>query len=290
MVRFYRDNSDNLISYTESELYDMVRNGTLRRFDRGYWTGINAKDNAREITKHLFEDILKWSIDDIKNCSLREVFFDNRLGGMVNSTFDGSVFDAIINAYPELGEYYGQSEVKNKIEREEKDRIQYSDEELIENIKNKTKELNRPPFAREMENPDGNIYTVRFKGWEKALIAAGVVEDIYKDIVYSVEEKKTIETIFKDFVLDNERFPNMDEVLDTISKGELKTYFRSYSGLCEYLESNYSKDELIKILKNKYKKLERIPVGKDMILPRAIVFIDKFGSWNNALIEAGLVD
>jgi len=53
-----------------------------------------------------------------------------------------------------------------------------TDEELIEILKNKAKELNKIPSIREMSNPSASSYIVRFGSWENALIAAELIEDI----------------------------------------------------------------------------------------------------------------
>ena len=58
--------------------------------------------------------------------------------------------------------------------------------------------------------------------------------------------------------------------------------------LLKLLSTSYSKEELIQIIQQKYERLGRIPNNKEMKIPQAIVFIEKFGSWNNALKEANL--
>ena len=45
---------------------------------------------------------------------------------------------------------------------------------------------------------------------------------------------------------------------------------------------------MINILVDKKNKLGRNPTNKDIKFPRSIIFIDKFGSWEQALLEAGL--
>jgi polyhydroxyalkanoate synthesis regulator phasin len=283
-------NNDNLIDYSDVEVFEMVHSGALARFPINFWEGYNNRDIAKELTKHLFENILHWTIDDIKNKSISEAFYDNRLGNMVKTVFNGSSYDAIINAYPELIEWFIKNSREQKESKETGElRILYTDEELIQNIQDKAKELNHIPYLRHMKNPDGHIYLARFKSWTKSLIAAELIEDIYKDIEYSEENRKYVQDLLKEFVIAYEKMPTQPEVLELISEGEMKLYFRSYTGLCSYLESEYSKEELIKIIKNKAKKLGRSPVGKDMILPRAIIFIDMFGSWNNCLKAAGLI-
>lgn len=273
--------SDNLIEFSDIEIFEMVRSGAMHTFTKDFWNGINALDTAKEITRYLFEKILKWDIEDIKHNSLSDIFYNNRLGSMLKNLFNNSVYKAIVNAYPELEEW-----AKDLIQQD----INYTDEELIENIQQKANELGNNPYLRQMTDPDGSAYITRFGSWEKALIAAELLEDIYKDLNLSKESEIQKTILLKDIVINNDRLPTEEEVFTIFSQGELKTYFRSMINLYSILETEYSKEELIKILKKKKEKLQRIPTGRDMKTPRAILYIDAFGSWDNALREAGLTD
>jgi len=51
----------------------------------------------------------------------------------------------------------------------------------------------------------------------------------------------------------------------------------------------YTKEKMIEILINKSKELGRNPSYSDTIRPCVKTYINKFGSWNNALFEAGLI-
>ena len=79
-----------------------------------------------------------------------------------------------------------------------------------------------------------------------------------------------------------------EEINSLFLEGEIKVYFKSLAGINNYLNEEYTKEELINILNDKRNKLERNPTNKDIKFPRPIIFIDKFGSWGNALKEAGL--
>jgi len=64
-----------------------------------------------------------------------------------------------------------------------------------------------------------------------------------------------------------------------------------------YLKNNkrnsgeiYGKEKMIKILINKSKELNRIPSYSDNMRPCVKTYINKFGSWNKALFEAGLIE
>lgn len=83
------------------EVYKIVLEGRQRkRFPRDFWNNDNSKENAKEITKHLIEKILKLSDEELKeNISYKE-FKNNCLYGMVKILFEDSIFKAIDNAYP----------------------------------------------------------------------------------------------------------------------------------------------------------------------------------------------
>lgn len=285
-----RNVNDNLIEYDDIEIYNMIRSGTLKRFPNNFWGGLDSYKTAGELTRYLFEKILKWDLEQIKLNVNIDTFYDNRLGGMLSSLFNGRLYDALLNAYPELEEWINSKTSSEKIEKHESKYsiTRYTDEELIQKLQDKVKELNRIPFLREMENPEGSIYLNRFGSWRKALVAAEIIEDILKDVDTSEQAKQKCQSMFKNFILENDRLPNKDEIIKLATEGEILEYFNSISGLYYYLNSEYSEDELINILRYKYNKLKRVPTNKDMKIPRVIIFVDKFGSWEKALQIAGL--
>jgi len=280
--------SINLSDYTDIEVYNMLRIGVIGRFPNNFWGGLDTFKTAKDLTRYMFEDILKWDLEDIKNNVTADIFYDNRLGGMLKQLFNNNILDALLNAYPELEEWI-ESKRKNKIEKEEKElRQKYTDEELIENIRNKFIQLNRNPYIREMSNPDGNVYLTRFSSWTKALIASGLLEDICIDVDDSEEAIIEAQRKIKQFAYQVERYPTEEEVENIFSQGEIKVYFKSFAGLYDYLSEGYTEEELINILIDKKNKLGKNPTNKDIKFPRAIIFIDKFESWENALKESGL--
>jgi len=52
----------------------------------------------------------------------------------------------------------------------------------------------------------------------------------------------------------------------------------------------YTKEKMIEALINKSKELGRIPSYSDVMRPCVKTYINKFGSWNRALFEAGLIE
>jgi arsenate reductase-like glutaredoxin family protein len=275
--------SNNLYELSEIEVYDLVLNGTLRAFPHGFWDGVDGYQNAKKILKHVFEDILKWSINDIKTKATREVFDEYKLDRMISSAFDGSIFIAIGEVYPELKEW--AEELYREKEYVEFEHKRYTDEELISFLQEKAKEIDKIPRASDMHNPSGMTYSKRFGTWEKALMRAGLIEDIYKGIDLSRYSKEVVIEHFKEICINKERMLDKEELYEFYPEGVIKEFFGSYPTIKKILENDYTQTELISILKKKQKKLGRIPTNKDMKFPRAIVFIDKFGSWQNAIEE-----
>jgi len=284
-------NSINLSDYEDIEVYNMVRFGIIGRFPNNFWGGLDTYKTAKDLTRYMFENILEWSIEDIKNKATAYIFYENKLGNMLKTLFDNNLLDALLNAYPELADWV--EEKKNKIiiekePRENEPREKYTDEELINNLQQKYKELNRTPYIREMSEPEGNVYISRFGSWSNALIFAELIEDICVDIDNSEEAINEAQRKIKDFAYKVERLPTKKEVDNLFSPGELISYFGSLKGLYDYLGEGYTEEELINILIDKKNKLGRNPINKDIKFPRPIIFIDKFNSWENALKEARL--
>jgi len=288
----------NLIDFTDIEIYNMVRSRELGRFPNNFWGGVDTLKTAKDLTRHLFEKILKWDMNEIKNNTIIDTFYDNRLGGMLKQLFNNNLLDTLLNAYPELEDWVEEQNnkekpiVQNKKEKKEKEPkkelIKYTDEELIENLQQKSIQLNRNPVMREMSEPEGYIYTARFGSWGNALIAAELIEDICAEVDNSEEAINKAQSIVKDLAYKLERYPTEEEINNLFSEGEIKVYFKSLAGINNYLNEGYTKEELINILNDKRNKLGRNPTNKDIKFPRPIIFIDKFGSWGNVLKEAGL--
>ena len=282
---------DDLINYSDIELYNMARLGIIGRFPNNFWGGEDTLKTAKVLTRYMFENVLEWDLEKIKRETKANTFYDNKLGGMLGILFTNNVVNALLNAYPELEDWAKERNPNiqlNSLFKTQRETTKYTDEELIDNIKEKFTELSRNPVMREMDNPEGHVYTSRFGSWNNALIASDLLEDIRADIDDSEDEINKAQKIIKDFAYEKERNPTEEEIDNLFSDGEIKVYFKSLSGIYDYLTEGYTKEELIDILIDKRNKLGRTPTNKDIKFPRAIIFIDKFDSWENALKEAGL--
>lgn len=81
------------------EVYKLVLSRKLRSFPAGFWSEVDGKDNAGDVTRYLIEEILKWTEDDVKNKFIQKVLVDHKLSGMM-MLFNNSSFHVLDNAYP----------------------------------------------------------------------------------------------------------------------------------------------------------------------------------------------
>ncbi|MFQ6009652.1 MAG: homing endonuclease associated repeat-containing protein [Candidatus Aenigmatarchaeota archaeon] len=178
----------------------------------------------------------------------------------------------------------------------------YTDKKLIELLQNKAKELGRTPSQRGMEEdgslPSGRTYQDRFGSWNEALDAAGLGtnRDFYTD--------KELLSLLKNKAEELGRTPTVREVNTDKSMPGASTYsdrFGSWNkavkaaGLEPYnqkFEKQYSNEELLNVLKKKAKELGRTPHVSDIDADKSIasiaIYYQRFGSFKNALKEAGL--
>lgn len=85
------------------EIVDLIYPGKYKPWDfnrvkANYWADIN---NAIEATKWLIEEKLQLNEEQLKEELCVNMFFDNRLKGMLLICFDGSPYKAVASAYPE---------------------------------------------------------------------------------------------------------------------------------------------------------------------------------------------
>ncbi|PFJ23928.1 homing endonuclease associated repeat-containing protein [Bacillus cereus] len=161
-------------------------------------------------------------------------------------------------------------------------RVEYTKEELIEIIQKKAKELGRAPKCCEIK--EINLLIKEYGSWNKALKAAGL--PVFKKIVYTKEE--LIEIIQKK-AKELNRAPKSNEIKQAPS---IFRAFGSWSkalkaaGLLVFKNIEYTKEELIEIIQQKARELDRTP--KSTEIKQVTLICRKFGSWNKALEAAGL--
>jgi hypothetical protein len=175
-------------------------------------------------------------------------------------------------------------------------RKKYTNEFLIETLKEYAKLKGRTPTYQEFEKdssvPSATVYIKRFSSWNKALEKAGLKVNAIR--------KHNKEDIVKDalnFYRTHGRSPYYYEL--NYSMTIIRDYWDGWNdflndiGLPQNL--NYSlvtsKDDLKFFLQNLYKNLGRIPNSVDAEKEGVgrHLFLTKFGSFKNALIESGIV-
>ncbi|UNL92004.1 hypothetical protein IE382_23005 (plasmid) [Bacillus subtilis] len=163
-----------------------------------------------------------------------------------------------------------------------------TEEELIEYLQEKAKELGRPPQGNEIKHTGAIINC--FGSFNKGLEAAGLTPGRRKK--YSKEQ---LIEILQQKAKELGRSPMQKEIKQF---GAIKRHFGSFNkalkaaGLTPNIEHSrnrtnpYTKEELIEILQQKAKELGRSPMQKEIKQFDAVK--RHFGNLNNALMAAGL--
>lgn len=179
---------------------------------------------------------------------------------------------------------------KKKIKSNERKK-KYSDEDLLQKIKNKYNELGEIPKSYQVEN-----YTIiirRFNGWDNALKKAGVDDKKLKKY-NKIYTKKDLLNMIKEKTKELGRIPSMAEFSHEYSI--VKNFGTWENALVEagfskeeILNRNkkYSDEDLLNIIKTKYLQLGKIPKAKDVKQYYSI--INRFDSWEDALKKANLI-
>lgn len=91
----------NLELLSEVEIFDLVLSKKISRFPKYFFEDVGAEKYCAQIVRHLMDDILNWDSELIKKNLRKDVFYDNGLGGMLNTLYNSSPYEAICIAYPE---------------------------------------------------------------------------------------------------------------------------------------------------------------------------------------------
>lgn len=200
--------------------YKALLDNKLNIFPRGYWVEDNY-EKAKEITRYLIEDILKWSDDDIREKLNQKIFVKYRLGGMLYIVFKNSPYSAINNAYPNRFKPWEFKKVPINTWNKEtaikalkwvvKEKLKLSDEELLELYSEEFLRNNGLRAAINLFDSEyeyiNNVYSGRFKPWEfKQCPKSYWNEDTKKDAIrWLVIEKLGID-VNDEIILTTEDF------------------------------------------------------------------------------------
>ncbi|APR02582.1 TPA: homing endonuclease associated repeat-containing protein [Clostridium botulinum] len=176
-----------------------------------------------------------------------------------------------------------------------KSRDQYTDDELLNIIRSKTKELGRIPYLKEIKQC--RIISKRFGSWNNALILAG-----YKDIQILKKNKEfTREELLElirckcnelgripkraEFELQYEVYKNFDSWNDALKLAGIEIKSEKKKIKSNEKKKKYSDEDLLQKIKNKYNELGEIP--KSYQVENYTIIIRRFNGWDNALKKAG---
>lgn len=200
---------EDLFKLPAIEVYKIVLVGDeIKNFPAGFWTRPEAEENAIECMKYLFEEILNYSIEDIKKKFDRDLFAKYRLGGMTSRVFKQNMYNAINVAYPGKIHPWELSFKSFGMWDKEEDRIK-AIKWLVEDKLNMTDEDIKEKFTLKLlrDNGLGGLaakfscvpykaieltYPGRFKPWEFKMSPGGVWdsdENKLEAIKWLVEEK-----------------------------------------------------------------------------------------------------
>ena len=176
----------------------------------------------------------------------------------------------------------------------------YSDEELLEMLKEFTKKLGKTPIERDLRNdpsmPSGDTYERRFGSWNNALKAAGLQ---INNTDYSDEE---LIEMLREFAEKLGKTPSIKDLRKDPSMPSAKAYRDHFGKWNNALKAaglqinltycDLTDEEMLEALRKLAEKLGKTPTHRDTkkesSMPSANAYIQRFGTWNNALKLAGL--
>ena len=189
-------------------------------------------------------------------------------------------------------------DIMELLERARRRRNNYSDEELIEMLREYAKELGRVPRAEDVHAnpsmPSETTYLYHFGSWNKALQIADLQVNIHVATDEELLEK------LKSFADELGRIPTSEDIDSNPSMPSRSTYrsrFGSWNKALQMVGLQTNKriltdEELLGMLKRFADELGRTPTAKEVksnpSMPDSTVYSRRFGSWNKALQVAGL--
>jgi Homing endonuclease associated repeat len=156
----------------------------------------------------------------------------------------------------------------------------YTDEELLDILREKARELGRTPKQREV-----SCYSTlqeRFGSFNRALELAGL----------EVSRKNYTDEELLDMIRDKAKeLGRTPQIRDVPNYATIRSRFGSWNHALELAGFEkqriyYTDEDLIKIIRDKTKELGRPPRRRELIQYQAIK--DHFGSWEKGLIAAGV--
>lgn len=236
---FHRNNLSGMISlvfssspyYAINAIYpNRFKPWELSNTTMGFWNLETAKD----ATKWLIEEKLKWDDEDIKNKISKKVFIEYGLGSMLKKFFECSSYEALENAYPgrfkpwefkfcpknfwnkETGKQSLKWLFEEKLKLTPEEIIKVYDKKLL--IDNGLYGMIRCAFDNDLFEAINYTYPGRYKIWQ------------LKHIVRNYWTKETAKEAFK-FVIEEELKLSDEEICSKITLDFMKKH-NLYGILC----------------------------------------------------------
>ncbi len=182
----------------------------------------------------------------------------------------------------------------------------YTDEQLLQALRDLAAKLGRTPVYRELLNhrglPSPSIYHKRFGSWNAALEAAGLEPKRRRRPPRHFTSDQLLE-ILRDLADDLDRTPKRRDLAarrDLPAPSAYYGHFKTWAAALKAagLEARhrhtpaYDDEQLLDILRGLADELNRTPTYRDLAtrrdLPAPSAYYGHFGSWNGALEAAGL--
>lgn len=266
--------------YTEEDLLEIIRAKTkelgrvplksevlqgviIAKYFGGWAKAIElagVKVRKKEYTKEDLLEILKAKAEELGRVPLKR---DLSQGLIISKRFGG---------WNRALEAAGMREAKKE----------YTNEELLDLIRAKAKEVGRAPLKREI--PQGLIITKRFGGWDKAIETAGVKVHKYEhtneeliDIIRAKAEevgRAPLRSEISQGLIISKRFGGWSKAVEIAGVKENK--------------NEYTNEELIGLIKEKAAERGRVPLKSDLL--QGTIITKRFNGWVKALKAAGMAN
>ena len=173
-----------------------------------------------------------------------------------------------------------------------------TEDDLRNNLRELSDELGRVPKTTDLNSGLGRYsmsrYYKSYGSFDEALVDAGIIEEIRTTI-----SKKELKDTIKKLVNLYDRPPYWREFCDHLGytpSQSIQRYYGTWNyALSEVIghvnKETYADEELISFLKEAKKQLGRSPKNYEMSelgYPGSTTYVNRFGSWNDALRLAGL--
>lgn len=93
------ENNEKIFDHEIINFYKKILNGEEQRFPQGTWDKPDSIYYGTTIVKYLFEQLLNWTVEDLKTRNFRQIFLKYKLTGMYQKVFNSSPWSVVENTY-----------------------------------------------------------------------------------------------------------------------------------------------------------------------------------------------